>query len=224
MTNARNLIIAPHPDDEVLGCGGVIRKLTNKGMTVIVLIMTRGKKEKYSDEKILTVRNEALKAHKILGVTETRFLDFPAPELDMVPLAEISDAIYRIIKDYEVDTVFIPHRGDIHHDHKVVFNAAMVASRPVGRSNIRRIYSYETLSETEWSIPSGDEYFIPNTFVDITEVMPFKLEAMKCYKSQLREFPNPRSLEAIKALSRYRGSTVGFKHAESLITLRNILQ
>ncbi len=221
--NYSTLFIAPHPDDEVLGCGGVIKKLTNRGVAVIVLIMTRGKKEKYPDEKIEKVRNEALKAHKILCVTETRFLDFPAPELDMVPLAEISDAIYKIIKDYDVETVFIPHRGDIHHDHKIVFNAAMVAARPVGRHIVRQVFAYETLSETEWAIPLGDEYFVPNSYVDITDVFSYKLDAMKCYQSQLREFPNPRSLGTISALSQFRGSTVGLNRAEAFVTIRNII-
>lgn len=216
------LFVAPHPDDEVLGCGGVIKKLTLRGTLVYVLVVTRGKKEKYSDEKIMKVRNEALKAHKILGVTETRFLDFPAPDLDLISLAEISEAISKIIIELKIETLYLPHRGDIHHDHKAVYNAGMVAARPLVNNSVRRVFSYETLSETEWSDPFGDDFFIPTTFVDITDVFSYKLEAMKCFESQLREFPNPRSLKAIEALSNFRGCMVGYKNAEAFETIRVI--
>jgi LmbE family N-acetylglucosaminyl deacetylase len=223
MVSTNNILfVAPHPDDEVLGCGGLIKKLTLKGISVYVLVMTRGKKAKYSDEKIARVRNEALRAHKILGVTETRFLDFPAPDLDMVSLAEISETISGIIRELKIETLYLPHKGDIHHDHKVVFNAGMVAARPSGDNPVRCVFSYETLSETEWSAPFGDEFFVPTTFVDITDVFSYKLEAMKCFTSQLREFPNPRSLKAIEALSNFRGCTVGCSHAEAFETIRII--
>lgn len=216
------LVIAPHPDDEVLGCAGIIKRFSLRGDKIYVLIATRGKPEIYSKERIKNVREEALKAHKILGVTETRFLNFPAPDLDLISIAEISEAISKVIAEFKIDTLFLPHHGDIHHDHKAVFNASLVASRPVGNSGVKRIYSYETLSETEWAAPFCDEAFIPTHFVDITETFAFKLEAMKCYKSQLREFPNPRSLKSVEALSIFRGSTVGFSHAEAFMTIRII--
>lgn len=221
-SNNNVLIVAPHPDDEVLGCGGLIKNLTLNGIPVCVLVMTRGKREKYSDDKIARVRNEALRAHEILGVTETRFLDFPAPDLDTISLAEISEAISVIIRDLKIEILYLPHRGDIHQDHKAVFNAGMVAARPNWNCTIRRIFSYETLSETQWSAPTGEEFFIPTTFVDITEVIEYKLEAMKCFASQLRDFPNPRSLRAIEALSNFRGCTVGLCHAEAFETIRII--
>jgi len=223
MTNKNTLIIAPHPDDEVLGCGGFIKKLTLGSIPVTVLIMTRGKRGKYSDEKIERVREEALNAHKILGVNGTIFLDFPAPDLDIISLAEIAESISKVIREMNAVTIFIPHKGDIHHDHKVIFNASMVAARPVGRHIVRQVFAYETLSETEWAIPLGDEYFVPNSYVDITDVFSYKLDAMKCYQSQLREFPNPRSLETISALSQFRGSTVGLNRAEAFVAIRNII-
>jgi N-acetylglucosamine malate deacetylase 1 len=216
------LFVAPHPDDEILGCGGVMRKFSVSGNSVFVLVVTRGKKEKYSDEKIVKVRNEALKAHEILGVKETRFLDFPAPDLDSISLAEISESIYRVIREFKADTLYLPHRGDIHHDHKAVFYAGMVASRPFGDNMVQNVFSYETLSETEWSSPSGNEFFIPTAFIDISDTIYYKLEAMKCFASQLREFPNPRSLQAIEALATFRGCTVGCKYAEAFETIRLI--
>lgn len=220
--NRNILVVAPHPDDEVLGCGGIMKRFASEGDRVYVLIVTRGKPEKYSDDGIIKVRKEALKAHKILGVTETMFFDFPAPDLDTLSLAEISENINKTIVQLKADTIFLPNRGDIHHDHKVVFNAGLVAARPVNGIPVRRIYSYETLSETEWAAPFGDDAFIPDYFVNISNVFNDKLEAMKCYKSQLREFPNLRSLKAINALANYRGSTVGFIHAEAFMTIRVI--
>jgi N-acetylglucosamine malate deacetylase 1 len=216
------LIVAPHPDDEILGCGGTIMKLSYAGARVIVLIVTRGKKELYSDERILNVRNEARNAHRILGVTETRFLEFPAPDLHLVSFAEISGAISEVVKLFDISALYLPHHGDIHSDHRVVFNAGLVAARPVHGNPVKRIYSYETLSETEWAAPSCDNAFIPTHFVNISEHFASKVEAMKCFKSQLREFPNPRSLKAIEALANLRGSTVGFQYAEAFVTIRVI--
>ena len=222
MNNENVLVIAPHPDDEVLGCGGTIKKLTSQGIKVIVLIATRGKKELYSEERIENVRHEAMKAHRLLSVTETRFLDFPAPELDLISIAELSMAIKKVIEEFKIETIYLPHRGDIHHDHKAIFNAGLVAARPNKDNSVKRIYSYETLSETEWAAPFGDDAFIPDLFVNISEVFFAKLEAIKCYKSQLRDFPNPRSLKSVESLANLRGSTVGFTHAEAFMTIRII--
>jgi LmbE family N-acetylglucosaminyl deacetylase len=222
MNGSKILVIAPHPDDEVLGCGGIIKKLTSQQNEVWVLIMTRGKKGMYSEERVLNVRHEALQAHKLLDVSGTRFFDFSAPDLDLVSVSELSLAISEVINEILPDTVFLPFRGDLHHDHKAVFNAGLVATRPLKNSTIKKIYSYETLSETEWAAPFSDDAFVPDFFVNISGVFDAKLKAMKCYKSQLREFPNPRSLKSIEALANLRGSTVGFTHAEAFMIVRII--
>ncbi|MGD2035697.1 MAG: PIG-L deacetylase family protein [Bacteroidales bacterium] len=216
------LVVAPHPDDEILGCGGIIKKLTSRGTKVFVLVVTRGKKELYSDERIENVRREALNAHKMLGVTSTRFFDFPAPDLDLVSVSELSGAIHSVIKEFEIGSLYLPHRGDIHHDHTAVFNAGLVAARPGRDNRVDQIFAYETLSETEWAAPFGDDAFIPTRFVDISAEFNDKLEAMRCFKSQLKEFPNPRSLKTIEALANFRGSTVGFTYAEAFMTIRII--
>lgn len=216
------LIIAPHPDDEVLGCGGTIKKLSTQNNDVYVLIVSRGKKGMYSEEGIQRVRQEALTAHNMLGVKETRFFDFPAPELDLVSTSVISSAISEVISEFKADTIYVPHSGDIHHDHKAVFNAALVAARPVNGCSVKQIYAYETLSETEWAAPTSNEAFIPTRFVNISDFFQLKIEAFKCFKTQLREFPNSRSLKAIEALSNFRGCTVGFTHAEAFMTIRTI--
>jgi LmbE family N-acetylglucosaminyl deacetylase len=223
MQSKNILILAPHPDDEVLGCGATIKKLSNEGNSVFVLVVTRGSSKFYSDEKIQNVRNEALQAHKLLGVKQTFFLDFPAPELDTVPLADISREISNVIIDFQINILYLPHRGDIHNDHRVVFNAGLVAARPVGDYSVKEIYAYETLSETEWAAPFADDAFIPTCFVNVEETLKAKLEAMKCFKSQLKAFPNPRSLETIEALAKFRGATVGFKAAEAFMLIRQII-
>lgn len=217
------LVLAPHPDDEVLGCGATMAKYASAGHKVFVLVATRGSKKLYADDRIENVRNEALRAHKVLGVTETFFLDFPAPELDTVPLADISREIARILSENKIHTLYLPHRGDIHNDHRVVFNAGLVASRPVGDYSVKEIYAYETLSETEWAAPFGDDAFIPTCFINVEDALEAKLQAMQCFKSQLKKFPNSRSLEAIDALAKFRGATVGFKAAEAFVTVRKII-
>ena len=217
------LFIAPHPDDEVLGCGGTIKRYSLLGYDIYVLVITRGTPKYYTDEKIENVRSEAKKAHKLLGVKETIFLNFLAPELDITSQAEISRAISEVVKKYSIREIYIPHRGDIHSDHRVVFNACLVAARPMGAYTIKAIYAYETLSETEWAPPFGDDAYIPTHFVNITEQMASKLEAMKCFNSQIRPFPSSRSLETIEALAKFRGATVGFKRAESFMTIRTII-
>src|SRR5699024_2090172 len=119
------------------------------------------------------------------------------------------------------DIAYIPHKGDMHLDHKMVAESAMVALRPVNSPQLKAIYAYETLSETEWNIPSVDNAFIPNVWCDITDTIDKKLEAKKCNKSQLLNFPHPRSLEAIRALSKFRGSTVCVNNAESVMLVRS---
>ena len=218
----RVLVIAPHPDDEVLGCGGISLRYAAEGHEVSVLVMSRGKPGLYSEESINNVRGEALRAHKELGVKKTLFLDYPAPELDLHSVSELAASIGSVIKDLGITVLYVPHRGDIHHDHRAVYNAALVASRPTGGCTVSEIYAYETLSETEWAAPFGDDVFIPTCFVDISDYMDSKLRAMQCYKSQVLEFPSLRSIKAIEALAQYRGVTVGCFFAEAFMHVRTI--
>lgn len=216
------LVVAPHPDDEVLGCGGIIKKYSENGHLVYVLIVTRGTPKMYSEEKIINVRKEAKESHQILGVKDTFFFDFHAPDLDITSRADISRSIAKLLNELQIDELYLPHRGDIHHDHGVVFHAGLVAARPVGNYTVKRIFCYETLSETEWAAPFSDDAFIPNHFVAIESQMKYKLEAMQCFKSQVRPFPSTRSLETIDALAKYRGATVGFNRAEAFMIIRTI--
>lgn len=212
------IIFAPHNDDEVLGVGGTIAKHVTNGDDVYVCEVTVGKNKERAD----LIKQEALQAHEILGVKKTYFLDFPVVALSTMPAIELNKKINNIVQEVKPDIAYIPHKGDMHMDHKVVAESAMVALRPVDSPQIRAIYAYETLSETEWNIQSADNLFTPNVYVDITDTIDKKLEAMKCYQSQLYNFPHPRSLKAIESLSQLRGSTVCVNHAESFMLIREI--
>lgn len=220
------LVIAPHADDEVLGCGATISKLAKEGHEVYVLIATNasvGAPELFGPEIIRQVRSEAMEAHKILKVHETVFLELPAPALDQYPRYKMANEIASVIKKFAVDTVFIPHRGDCHKDHAVIHECAMVACRPLANCTVKRVYAYETLSETEWGEPVAADFFVPvkyNTFT--ANEFAVKLEAMSCFKSQLYPFPASRSLEAIEALAKFRGCTVSADRAEAFEVLREV--
>lgn len=224
--NKNILIIAPHCDDEILGCGGTISKHVSNGHMVYVAIVTNGHigaPELFSKEGTEKVRSEALAAHKILGVKDTFFLDFPAPRLDTIPSYQLSNVIAKIINEKKIEVLYLPHRGDIHKDHRITYEAALVAARPINNCPIKKILSYETLSETEWAPPFGDDAFIPTIFENIEGHLEKKLEAFKCFSTQIKEFPHPRSLKNIEILSNFRGATVGKKNVESFMLIREII-
>lgn len=220
------LVIAPHADDEVLGCGATITRHASNGDEVRIIVATnasKGAPELFSEESIKDVRKEALKAHEILGVKKTYFLDFPAPALNAYPSFKISMGISDIVNEFKPDTVYLPHPGDMHEDHNAIYRAALVSCRPQNGNSVKNIYCYETLSETEWSPMQGDHYFKPNHFIDVSEYFKTKLEAMKCFNSQLKTFPHSRSIEALEALAKYRGTTVGVERAEAFEVERQIV-
>ena len=216
------LIIAPHPDDEILGCGGTIAKHIAEHNQVYVCIVTRGQPPLFSDKGLKIVREECASAHKYLGVAETIFLDFPAAMLEEVPRYKLNDSLCKLVQRIKPEEVYIPHRGDMQLDHKMITDAAMVALRPKYEHVAKRIYAYETLSETGWDIPNTVNEFIPTVYNDISDYLDQKLEAMRFYQSQLAPYPNPRSIEAIEALAKYRGSTVNKKAAEAFSLIREI--
>lgn len=218
----RIMVIATHPDDEVLGCGGIMARRSSEGDEVHVLVVTRGAEDLYPKEQIDATREEMKKAHAILGVKGVTFLDFPAPKLDTIPHHQIVDAIAKALIAVKPDILFIPHHGDIHSDHRAVNLSALVAARPVNGSPVKKILSYETLSETEWAPPTGSDAFIPTVFVDISEFLETKLTALACYESQVKPPPHPRSLRAIEALAHLRGSTVSRMAAEAFVLVREI--
>lgn len=216
------LVIAPHPDDEILGVGGTIAKHTSFGHNVYICIATKGTPPMFSKESVEKVKNEAINAHKVLGVKDTYFLDFPAVKLEECPKYELNASISRIIAQVKPEVVYLPHRGDIHLDHKIVFDSSMVALRPLGNEKAKEIYCYETLSETEWDAPNITNAFIPNTWIDISDFIDIKKKAISMFESQIKSYPHPRSIKAIEALSEYRGSNMGIKNAEAFMLIRKI--
>lgn len=217
------LIIAPHPDDEILGVGATMIKHIANGDEVYVCIVTKGVTPLFNEISVKNLRDEAKKTHNLLRVKETHFLEFPAVMLEQIPRYEINEKLLLVVQKIRSDVVYIPHFGDMQKDHGIIAEAAMVALRPKYEHKVKEIYAYETLSETEWNTPHNSNTFIPNVYNDISNYLDLKLEAMKCYKSQLSEFPNPRSLEAIEALAKYRGSTINVKAAEAFMLIRKIM-
>jgi LmbE family N-acetylglucosaminyl deacetylase len=219
---SRVLVLATHPDDEVLGCGGVMARHAAAGDEVHVLIMTRGVEELFAPELIARTRAELAASNSVIGVKTATFLDFPAPKLDTISGHQLADALLGELRKIRPDVLYIPHQGDLHSDHKATYWAALVAARPTGGACPSRVLCYETLSETEWGAPTSAEAFVPTVFVNITEYIPIKLRAMACYETQLQAPPHPRSLKAIEALAIYRGSAVSVAAAEAFMLVREV--
>lgn len=220
------IVVAPHADDEIIGCGATIAKHIKNGDEVVIVIATNasiGAPELFSSNQVQDIRGEALAAHRSLGITETIFLEHPAPALNAFPEYKISVELSKIFSNFLPTHLYLPHPGDIHQDHKAIYRSALVAARPQGNHIISNIYCYETLSETEWT-PMHEKPFVPNHFVDVTAVFNSKITAMNCFASQLKSFPHSRSIETFEALAKYRGATVGVARAEAFIVERQILK
>lgn len=220
------LVLAPHADDEILGCGGTIAKHLKQQDNVYIAVLTNaaiGAPELFGQDTIENIRAEAREAHNKLGVTKSYFFDLPAPQLEQYPQYKIATVINKLIKETGATHLYIPHVGDLHMDHGAVYNAALVASRPLPGQTVKHVYAYETLSETEWGHPTPAAAFIPNKFVDISgDCFEQKIAAMSCFESQLGPFPYSRSLEAIEHQARLRGASVGVCEAEAFMVIRTI--
>lgn len=217
------LIIAPHPDDEIIGCGGTIIKNISEGNEVYVCIVTKGRPPLFKPEGTEKVQKEARECHSLIGIKDTFFLDLPSSMLEQVPRYELNEKLLGIVLSVKPDVVFIPHIGDMQKDHQMVVEAAMVALRPKYSHKVGKIYAYETMSETGWNIPNIQNEFIPNVFVDISDYLDRKLEALSVYTTQIHDFPDARSIEAIKSLAKYRGALMHYWAAESFMLIRELL-
>lgn len=216
------LVFAPHPDDEILGCGGTMIKHIEAGNDVYVCIVTKGCLPLFPPEGTERTRSEARNCHQHIGVKKTFFLDFPAVMIDKENRYEVNGKILDVVKEVQPDEVYIPHWGDMQKDHQIVADACMVALRPKYEPKVKRIYSYETMSETAWNAPNVQNEFIPNVFVDIAETLDKKIEALGYFKTQLSPFPDTRSLESVEALAKYRGALMHFRAAEAFMLIREI--
>ncbi len=216
------LVIAPHADDEILGCGGIISKFSRKKVNIYVAIMTnasKGDSKLFSKSKIKIIRNECLRANKKLGVKKVFFFNFPAPKLDQYPIYKISKKINDLINKVKCETVFLPYGNDIHKDHQCIYQASLVACRPINNNLVKNILCYETLSETEWGLDS----FHPNYYEVLSNVdINNKISAFKEYKSQIKDNFHPRSKNGIKNLAKYRGNNISQENAEAFKIIRII--
>jgi LmbE family N-acetylglucosaminyl deacetylase len=219
----RTLVIAPHPDDEVLGAGGTMAKLSESGQEVFVAVVTKGKPPAYRVESVARVRAEAKSAHDLLGVKETFWLDQPAAELPEVRNVVLNGAIGEVVQRLAPQTILVPFPGDIHVDHQLVFQSVLVASRPHQATYPKTILAYETLSETNWNAPYITPPFVPNVYLDISNYLERKIAAMRKFSSQLRSSPHERSVESLRSLAVMRGATVHREAAESFVLVRHVV-
>ena len=218
----RILVVAPHPDDETLGVGGTIAKYSAQGDEVFVLMVSGHLPPIYSRKAYEETVSEAYSAFSVLGVEKSEFLEIPATMIGDQPLHEVNARISKVVNDFNPHIVLCPY-PDRHIDHRLVFDAVMVATRPVGFGrDIEMVAAYETLSETHWNAPHIEPNFTPNWVVDISDHISKKLNALECYKSQISEFPGPRSIEAVEALAKFRGTQAGFGYGEGLHIVRMI--
>lgn len=216
------LVIAAHPDDEVLGCGGTIAKHIDNNDKVGVLFIADGVGSRLDsfDDNLKKRKYAATNAIKVLGGKILGFFDFPDNCLDTIPLLDIVQKIEKSIFQFKPAVVYTHHYGDLNIDHAIVHRATMTACRPVPDSHVKEIYTYEVLSSTEWSL--GNNLFMPNYFVDIDKYWMKKINAISAYVDEIRAFPHARSKEAIEALSQYRGASVGLRKAEAFFMMRYI--
>lgn len=216
----KTIVIAPHPDDEVLGAGGTLLRRKAEGARVAWLIVTGISVESgWSAETVRQRAEEIERVTELFGFDEVIALNCPTTQLDRVPMSDLVARISDVFKSFEPEEVFIPHPADVHTDHRIVFNAVTSCTKWFRYPSVKRILAYETLSETDFGLGT-EQGFRPNVFVDIEPFFNDKLRAMDIYASELKAFPFPRSHEAIRALATLRGAASGFNAAEAFELLR----
>ena len=215
------LIFAPHRDDEMLGAGGTIlkRKAAGDHVTVCVVTAREGLPLPESTQRI---HEEMKRAHEMAGVDEYIGFPFAANELENIPRKEFNKAFEDVVRSVQPDEVYLPFWGDMQKDHQMTAEAAMVALRAKNSYAPKRIYAYETLSETGLHVPSPDKTFVPAVYEDISGYLERKLEILGVYESQMHPFPDLRSIEAVEALARFRGATVHTEAAEAFMLIREV--
>ena len=219
------LIVAAHPDDEVLGCFGTVAKMIKKGYEAYSLILSGGKTSRgeVEQKELDELKTEMLKANKLIGIKEVFQADFPDNAFDSVPLLNIVKKVEEIKHKIEPEIIFTHHIGDMNIDHQITHKAVLTATRPMADEPVKSVYSMEVPSSTEWNAFAKETIFVPNVFVDITETVDLMVKAMDCYRSELREYPHPRSLQHIKELAQNNGIKVGLRYSENFILVRRVV-
>ncbi|MCE5181757.1 MAG: PIG-L family deacetylase [Anaerolineaceae bacterium] len=216
----KTIVIAPHPDDEVLGVGGTLLRRKAEGAKVAWLIVTAISVEYgWRVEKVTQRSDEIKRITELFGFDDVFALNFPATRLDQVPMSDLVAGVSDAFRIFEPEEVFVPHPSDVHTDHRIVFDAVSSCTKWFRYPSVKRVLAYETISETDFGL-GADRGFRPNVFVNIEPFLNNKLRAMDIYASELGAFPFPRSHEAIRALATLRGATSGFKAAEAFELLR----
>jgi LmbE family N-acetylglucosaminyl deacetylase len=220
------LVIAAHPDDEVLGCGGTIARLSGEGFKVSVVILGEGIASRYTDRDESESERKLLhanckKASDLLGVTNLQIHNLPDNQFDMVSLLTLAKIIEGEIKKWDPVWIYTHHHSDLNIDHTLTNKATLIATRPVEGNKVRRLFSYEVPSSTEWSFGTTGG-FQPNSFMDISNTMERKIEALKIYEGEVRRFPHPRSPESLRAIAMRWGSVSGLHAAEAFELVREV--
>ena len=220
------LIIAAHPDDEVLGCFGAVARMVKEGDEAYTLILGEGKTSRDERRSVenkkaeLNILNQEIeKANSVINIKKTFIENFPDNRFDSVDLLDIVKAILKVKEEIKPDIIFTHYENDLNIDHQITYQAVVTATRPMEDESVKEIYSFEVLSSTEWNYPLS---FSPDLFFDISETIKLKKEAMKQYDSELCQFPHPRSIEGIELNAKYHGMRVGKTHVEAFKTVRVI--
>ena len=220
------LILAAHADDDILGCGGTMAKHSDQGDEVSVLFLTNGVGARGKGDSIpqnIDLRDQAAeKALAIVGAKLVDRLDFPDNAIDSLPRIKVIRAVENVISIYRPDIIYTHHGGDLNVDHRRALEAVMTACRPQPESSVSKIYSFEVASSTGWQGNTLFNPFVPNHYVEITEQLDRKMEALGAYEEEMRAFPHARSIEALQHMARWRGSQVGVAAAEAFVVERQI--
>ena len=222
------LVIAAHPDDEVLGCGGTVARLSAEGVKCHLLIVTDGSSSQYRDsdhlhEIIESKKLETKNCADLLGFKSIHYGELPDMKLDTTPHIRINQVIEEVIDKVQPDTVFTHFWGDVNCDHQNVYKSTLVAVRPVLGQVVREVYCYRVPSSTEWTPNKADTMFMPNCFVDIEKYAEQKYNAFACYLTELREYPHPRSVQYLRENDKVVGLRVGLLVAEEFVLLRKLI-
>ncbi len=217
------LVIAVHPDDETLACGGTLLKYKNNGDQIHWLIATEIKAKDGFDQEIIKTRDqEIVEVANQYGFDSITKLGLSTMKVDEYCMSELISKISTVINEIKPNIIYLPFKSDVHSDHRYIFDAAYSCTKSFRYPFIKKIYMTETLSETEFAPSTKEDSFIPNVFVDISKHMEQKIEIMNCYKSEIGEHPFPRSERNIRALATLRGATAGCEYAESFMLLKEI--
>ena len=211
------LVIAAHPDDEVLGCGATIAKHVQEGNKVQVVFLGDGFSSRDDGDNR---DNSAESASKVLGCEAPVFLDFPDNQLDTIALLDIVKKIEKVVDDFQPSIIYTHYFGDLNIDHQITHKAVMTACRPQPNFCVKEIYSFETLSATHWQSSSMGNAFSPNCFIDVSDLVDIKMKALQCYDSEMRATPHVRSYKSVEILSKLRGNLVGVENAEAFFLER----